>query len=123
MIVIMALVFGLFALSAKEASAATRLGGLDLEGYCKKKYSTSGPMFSAVGTAGLKEHNAGGWRCFVMTTSLYPKATWPPSCCDIVRKTHEYSINTNDVCQRQYGGGAWAETHNWNDPYSWSCYR
>jgi hypothetical protein len=116
--------FSMLAATVEQANAATRLGGLDLAQYCRLKYSTSAPTFSAVATASLKVYNAGGWRCIQMTTSLWPKyVNGIFSGFDSVRRTFEYSIDMNDVCRRQYGSGAYASYSNWSNPYSWSCYR
>ncbi len=31
-------------------------------------------------------------------------------------------MSVNQACAEQYGNGAWADTKDWNNPFSWQCY-
>lgn len=81
--------------------AATDLGGLDLYTFCRVVQVYYGQPSTAVL---VPNYDAYGWRCR-----------------DYVGVLH--SINTNAVCQWQYGYGAWAATNNPSSAYSWRCYR
>jgi hypothetical protein len=120
--VILVVMFGMLAAMVQQASAASRLGGVDLNGYCKAKYSTVSLNYSSVATAGLKYNDAGGWRCYQATLMLWP-ISFKPLKYRQVRHYYEHSIDMNDACRRQYGSGVYAATNNWSNPYSWSCYR
>lgn len=92
----------------QPASAATQLGGLNLNNFCMSKWG---------GTAVNRwPYNAGTWTCRTAAyTGSYP---WS------VSVTYQfYGIDTNEACRYQYGGGAWSASSNWSDPYSWRCYR
>ena len=68
----------------------------------------------------LEEHHAGGWRCIqTRVTVYYSVGNYPHTSEQII----ENGIHMNDACRFQYGSGAWAAYDDWDDPYSWSCYR
>ncbi|NOK63952.1 MAG: hypothetical protein GFH27_549319n132 [Chloroflexi bacterium AL-W] len=95
------LLVGLIAIAnIPAAHAATDLGGLDLYTYCHVHHKWWAPQMAVL----ILPMDAASWRCRDRTG-------------------HLNSINTNHVCAWQYGYGAWASTSNWDDPYSWRCYR
>ena len=92
---------------ASHASAATRLGGVDLAKYCRDRYQSSYSSAKVV----LVENNAYGWRC--QQILLVGGPSWT-----------NYSIDMVDVCRRQYGvKSVTAKYGSFSDAKSWSCYR
>lgn len=92
-------VAGVSVAAAAPASAATRLGGMDLGRVCAVQNNDSWWVPTLVA------QNAYGWRCYN-------------------DKVHQFrSIYLNGGCRILYGGAAWASTSNSASPYAWSCYR
>ena len=89
----------LVAPAADQASASTRLGGVDMQRACDTQY----PGFGLAARV-LDQHNAYSWRCV---------APW-----DNTR-----GIDVNRACANQYGGGAYAGLGDSRNPYSWYCQR
>lgn len=85
--------------AATPASAASRLGGIDMGRVCSTQNGSSWWV------PYLVAQNAYGWRC------------WN----DQIRQSR--TIDLNWGCRILYGAGAWASTSNSNSPYAWSCYR
>lgn len=96
------------AVMAPSASAATRLGGINLGAYCQK---TVAPGDASV--ARLVENHARGWRCVdsMWMGAPYGWATYR------VRE-----MDLNHACRLQYGGGAYAKLEQ-NHAQGWACYR
>lgn len=118
------MMIGAFAATGEQASAATRVGGLDIQGWCESKYFTWSINYVTVVKAALDGHNVDGWRCRVATGKVYPNTGWGSNATyEHVVDGYVYSVDMDDVCRRQYGSRAFARYSNWNDPYSWSCYR
>lgn len=92
-------VAGGVAVSAAPASAATRLGGIDMMRVCAVQNGSNWWV------PYLVAQNAYGWRC------------WND------RTRESRGIDLNWGCRILYGNGAWASTSNPNSPYAWSCYR
>ena len=92
----LALVLGGLAVSAPTASAATQLGGLNLNAYCSAKYGTYALNY---------ENNPWYWVCKRTTSNL------------------QTTINMTAACRWQYGSGAYAVLLDSRNPYSWKCYR
>jgi hypothetical protein len=91
---------GLTFATATPAQAATQLGGVSVQGACNVQY----PGTSAVVVA----NNVFGWRC---------RTYWSGGPVD-------YSnINLSQQCRAQYGNGAYASYLDYNNAYSWRCYR
>jgi hypothetical protein len=86
-------------LSAVPAHAATRLGGVSMAAACQNQWPGS--------EVALIANNAVSWKCRFWS-SLGPVY---------------YGIDTSKQCRVQYGSSAYAAYSNYNDPYSWSCYR
>lgn len=105
---------------AGSAAAAPPLGGVDLHSYCNKKWDTWAPTFTSNGELRLKERNAGGWKCYVVTRSTWYVDRGPQF--DVAENFDEHGIHVSDACRLQYGAGAYAKYSNWSDPYSWKCY-
>lgn len=88
------------AVSAPAASAATRLGGVDMQRACNTQYP---PSFGLKATV-MNQRDAYSWRC----TAPF----------DSTRQ-----INVNAACANQYGGGAYQGLADARNPYSWYCQR
>jgi hypothetical protein len=82
------------------AQAATNLGGVSVEAACDNQRG-------AATTARLMRHDVHGWFC-----ALY-----------IGGGVHYYDVNLSQECRRVHGSSAYAAYLNYNDPYSWRCYR
>ncbi len=111
-VIVMVAVVTLMMGTLTPASAGTaRLGGLDINAYCRAVY---GPT----ATGKVIKNNVYGWVC--------------------AKGGLGYAINLNTVCNhnyvaelyklgRQYPNSSWysiyAAYSNYNNPYSWSCYR
>jgi len=85
--------------TAAPASAATRLGGIDMMRVCAIENGSSWWV------PYLVSQNAYGWRCYN----------------DQIGQSR--GIDLNWGCRILYGGSAWASTSNPSSPYAWSCYR
>lgn len=93
--------------AAPAASAATRLGGIDLQRYC-----TDTAPVGWVSKIVLVENHARGWRC---QDSTYYGA--PIGWISVLR-----SLDLNQACRMQYGQGAYAVLEQ-NHAQGWKCYR
>ncbi len=82
------------------------VGGLNLSGYCNATYAF-GPFLPS--WAVLQQNNVYGWKCKQETSVPF--------------FYNYYSIDTNAVCRWQYGGSISSAFTNYNNPYSWYCYR
>ena len=85
--------------TALPASAATQLGGVDMQRACNNQYPGMGLRATV-----LDPGNAYSWRC---------RAPWG----------YTAGLNLNAACNEQYGGGAWATPLDPRNAYSWRCYR
>jgi hypothetical protein len=85
--------------TAAPASAATIIGGVDMQRACTKQYPGMG-LTAVV----LDGNNAYSWKC---------RSPWG----------YTGGINVNAACGEQYGGGAYSTVLNPRDPYSWRCVR
>ncbi|WP_145503150.1 hypothetical protein [Streptomyces sp. CFMR 7] len=96
------------AVMAPPASAATRLGGINLGAYCQR---TVPPGDASV--ARLIENHARGWRC---ADSMWTDAPfgW------VTYRLREMDLN--HACRLQYGGSAYAVLEQ-NHAQGWACYR
>jgi hypothetical protein len=97
-----ALSVGGVAIAAAPASAATRLGGINMQAACDDQYPGQGRI------AKIRTWNVYGWKC---VTGVVPVA--------------DGDISTWRQCQNQFGWnrGVYSNYTNYNDPYSWGCYR
>ena len=91
---------------SQPAQAASVLGGVSVVGACTNQLYIAPSAARAV----LIANNVSGWRCQYVGGVLTVTYTW-------------YNINLNSQCVAQYGSGAYAKYSNFNDPYSWRCYR
>jgi len=87
-------------LFSPSAEAATRLGGISVWNACVYQSGTPNGV-------GLASYTAVGWRCL-----YYSLGT-----------TYQVGVDLNQECRRTFGSGAVAKYTNYNDPYSWGCYR
>jgi hypothetical protein len=85
---------------ASPASAVTRVGGVSMQGACDNQYPGQGRL------AKIRTWNVYGWKC---VTGVVPVA--------------DGDIDVWRQCRAQYGAAAYGGYGNYNDPYSWSCYR
>lgn len=85
---------------ASSASAATRLGGVSVQQACNAQYPGT--------TAVVVANNVYGWRC---------KTYWSGG------PVYYTGIDLSRQCRAQYGSRAYANYTNYNNPYSWGCYR
>lgn len=96
-----AIVIGLGVLGFQApVQAATNLGGVSVEAACDNQRGTAS-------TARVVVNNVHGWRC-----ALFLGGT-----------TGYYSVDISRECRRVHGSSAYAAYLNYNDPYSWRCYR
>lgn len=96
------------AIVAPPASAATRLGGINLGAYCQR---TVNPGDASIPY--LFENHARGWRC-VDSAWAGPPIGW------VTYRFREMDLN--HACRLQYGGGAYAVLEQ-NHARGWACYR
>ena len=89
--------------NAKPASAYTRLGGVSVYNACKYQYNAA---YSWEVFVLSNSYNVMGWRCYLNNIH-----------------TGYVELNLNTECRRKYGSGAQAAYDDFNDPYSWYCYR
>lgn len=87
--------------TAGEASAATRVGGVDVERVCQFDYG-----FHAY----IAVWAANGWRCNPVPGNSYYKVL-------------DRNADMNKACRIQYGSSSWSSFSDGGNPYSWSCYR
>lgn len=83
------------------AEAATILSGVSMKDACKDQW------IAPTGVA-LISNSVMGW-CCILTDSAGGQ--------------HYMGIDVKRECQRVHGGAAYAGYLNFNDPYSWRCYR
>ena len=85
----------------QPASAATRLGGIDMQAACNNQYPGQGRIAKVV------TNNVYGWKC---VTGVVPVAPG--------------DISTWQQCQVQYGAnrGVYSNYTSYSNPYSWGCY-
>lgn len=93
---------------APPASAASRLGGINLNSYCQRTVS---PGDASI--AYLVENNAWGWRC---VDSMWMGAPFGWATYRV------RGMDLNYACRLQYGGGAYAVLEQ-NHARGWACYR
>lgn len=98
---IAAVVSGGALVTAAPASAAVRLGDMNLMRVCSVQ---NGSTWWVPGLIS-QNTNAYGWRCWNDKTG------------------QNRGIDLNWGCRILYGGSAWASTSNSASPYAWSCYR
>lgn len=79
-----------------QPSNFVRIGGVDLNRYCRQRWGGS--------NADLVERTAWGWRCF--------------------SGNNRYSISVQDACKEQYRSYPVVSAYATNprDPYSWGCF-
>ncbi len=96
------------AVMAPSASAATRLGGINLGAYCQKTVN-----LGDASVARLVENHARGWIC-VDSMWIGPPFGWA---------TYRVrAMDLNHACRLQYGGKAYAKLEQ-NHARGWACYR
>ncbi|MFF5638275.1 hypothetical protein [Streptomyces sp. NPDC012825] len=93
---------------APPASAATRLGGINLSAYCQK---TVNPGDASI--ARLVENHARGWRC---VDSMWMGAPFGWATYNV------RGMDLDHACRLQYGGGAYKVLEQ-NHAQGWACYR
>jgi hypothetical protein len=99
-----ALTLGGMAVAAPQAHAATTLGGLNLAAFCR--YVTSGGNVTSWVWI-QNPQNVYQWRCsYLDSKGLQTKG-----------------MDLNFACRWSYGPGSYAGYLNFNNPYSWRCYR
>ncbi|MEV8241100.1 hypothetical protein AB0O90_12740 [Microbacterium testaceum] len=86
---------------AESASAATRLGGIDMMRVCATQNGSAWWVPYLTSQPG----NAYSWRCW---NDKYHASR---------------GIDLNGGCRILYGNGAYALTGDTRSPYAWSCYR
>jgi hypothetical protein len=94
------LALGLTLTAAAPAMASTYRGGVSVWNACV--YQNGTPSWLQI-----SPNNVTGWGC------VY-SGGWN----QIV-----LGVNLNKECAREYGSGTYAAYTNFNDPYSWGCYR
>jgi hypothetical protein len=100
---------GIFAVSAPAAHASTYLGGVSVADAC------SNQLYIAPSAVRLEiiKWNVTGWRCGEITGIGNTVFWW-----------WWVNIHLNAQCATQYGDpSAYASYSNYNNPYSWGCYR
>lgn len=98
----------IFTVMPQPASAAQRLGGLNIT----QEVCRSQTLVLYVKPVVLNSRDAYSWRCRVYPL---PALTGP--------YLYERGLDLTRVCQSQYGRGAYASPMNTKDAYSWQCYR
>jgi hypothetical protein len=94
--------------TAAPASAATRLGGVNLGSYCQRTVSPGNASVPY-----LVENHARGWRC-VDSRWMGIRFGWA---------TYQVrGMDLNHACRLQYGGNAYAVLEQ-NHARGWACYR
>lgn len=87
---------------APSASAAVRLGGVDMQRACSVQWEHFGPTTAIV----RDQRNAYSWLCRSNYTGVLVGG-----------------IDVNRQCVYQYGRGAYAGLGSTTNPYSWYCQR
>lgn len=101
-----ALAVGGLAAAAPPAHAATTLGGLNLDAYCRATTPNFGSWVWIQSPANVYQ-----WRC---SYRWYNAGNpW----------TYTIGFDMNRACRWTYGGNAYAGFTNYSNPYSWRCYR
>ena len=96
------------ALTAPPASAASRLGGINLNSYCQRTVELGNASI-----AYLVENNARGWRC---VDSMWMGAPFGWATYRV------RGMDLNYACRLQYGAGAYVVLEQ-NNARGWVCYR
>jgi hypothetical protein len=96
-----ALAFAAVSLSTAPAHASTMLGGVSVAAACTNQLIGNAAVVVA--------NNVYGWRCRYNGGVISVTYSWGP--------------DLNRQCAVQYGSGAYSGYLNYNDPYSWRCYR
>lgn len=96
------LALGGVAATSESAQASTNLGGVSILGACANQLFTNSDALIA--------WNVTGWRCKYQGATFSTIYYW-------------YNIKLNTECAREYGSGAYAGYTDYNNPYSWHCYR
>jgi hypothetical protein len=96
----LALTAGASVASVAPAHAATTLGGVSVWNACVYQNGTPSSLT-------IQPYNVMGWKC------VY-NGGW---------NSIQLGVDLNKECRREYGSAAYASYTNWNDPYSWRCYR
>lgn len=91
---------GLTLIPSAPAHATTTLGGVSVQGACDVQFPGT--------TAVVYIYNVSGWRC---------KTYWSGG------PVYFSGIDLSRQCRAQYGAGAYAGYLDYNNPYSWRCYR
>jgi hypothetical protein len=100
---------------ALPATAETRIGGLDLETYCRESARSAHGITNVVGVRlSVQEEDAFTWKCHYRVKN----PMYIPLFLD-----KETGFNTTEVCQYQHGREAYAKLGDRKDIYSWSCYK
>jgi hypothetical protein len=87
-------------LGITASAHAVELGGVSIQGACNAQFPGT--------TADVVQNNVYGWRC---------KTYWSGG------PVYYSGIDLSRQCRAQYGSSASANYTNYNDPYSWRCYR
>jgi hypothetical protein len=91
--------FGFTFAVTPSAEAATLRGGVSVSQACYYTYGWDNTIHG---------NNVHSWRCVAYgSNGMYVFG----------------GVDLNRQCVRQYGSGAYASYTNYNDPYSWKCYR
>jgi hypothetical protein len=94
-----ALALGVGGVATAPAHASAMLGGVNVTRACTIQHLTG---------ADLVAWNVYGWRCIYH--GAYITVNWG-------------GVNLNQECASEYGSGAYAGYLDYNNPYSWRCYR
>jgi len=90
--------FGFAFMATPNAQAATDRGGLSVAQACYYQYGWDDTTHG---------NTAVSWRCIFRGSN----------------GAILYSVDLNKECVREYGAGAVAKYLDYNNPYSWRCYR
>lgn len=102
-IVSLTLMLAIGIMNTKPASAITRLGGVSVYNACKYQYTAA---FAWEVFILSSSYNVMGWRCYLNNIH-----------------SGSVSVNLNRECKRVYGTTAKAGYDDFNNPYSWYCYK
>ncbi len=96
------LAIGAFMLVIQPTHAATYLGGVSVQAACDNQYGPGS-------TATVLQWNVMGWRCVF-------HGGW---------NAYTPGVDLTKQCKREYKRytGVYANYTNFNNPYSWGCYR
>jgi hypothetical protein len=99
---------------ALPVKAESRLGGLDLNGYCSYRGQEKfGTHYVNYKSNPRDEADAYSWECAIFTD--HSKSS------GFADMTITY--NTDAVCKYQYGDRAYSRVEDPKNAYSWNCYR